>query len=56
MNERIETLNRNIARNEIIISLWDAILGCDETELECDVCRGLRQAIKIAESKIQPID
>lgn len=53
MNNKIELLTKDVARQEIIISLWDSIINCDEDSRECDVCEGMRMAIKIAESKLQ---
>jgi hypothetical protein len=53
MKEKIEILTKDVARHEIVIALWDSIMKCDEDSRECDVCEGLRMAIKIAESKLQ---
>jgi hypothetical protein len=53
MKDQIEMLTKDVARHEIVIALWDSIIKCDEDSRECDVCEGLRMAIKIAESKLQ---
>jgi hypothetical protein len=54
MNQRIELLNRNLARHNIIIALMNQKLECDETEKECDVCVGLDYAIEYAQGQLEP--
>ena len=53
MKDQIEILTKDVARQEIILALWDSIINCDEDSRECDVCEGMRMAIKIAGSKLQ---
>ena len=56
MNQKIELLNRNLARHNIIISLRNKKLECDEDMRECDVCVGLDYAIAYAKSQLEPED
>jgi hypothetical protein len=53
-NTRIELLNRNLARHNIIIALMNQKLECDETAKECDVCVGLDYAIEYAQGQLEP--
>jgi len=46
-NTRIELLNRNLARHNIIIALMNQ-------KLECDVCVGLDYAIEYAQGQLEP--
>lgn len=44
-DERIEFLTRKHERGLVISKLYEAILGCDEDNAECDVCLGIKYAI-----------
>lgn len=54
MNEKINLLNRNLARHNIIIALMNQKLECDEDLKECDVCIGLDYAIEYAQGQLEP--
>lgn len=54
MNKKIELLNRNLARHNIIIALMNQKLECDEDLKECDVCVGLDYAIEYAQGQLEP--
>jgi hypothetical protein len=56
MNKKIELLNRNLARHNIIIALMNQKLECDEDLKECDVCVGLDYAIEYAQGQLEPED
>jgi hypothetical protein len=56
MNEKINLLNRNLARHNIIIALLNQKLECDEDLKECDVCVGLDYAIAYVKSQLEPED
>jgi hypothetical protein len=56
MNQKIELLNRNLARHDVIIALTTKKLNCDEDFRECDVCVGLDYAIAYAKSQLEPED
>lgn len=54
MNEKIELLNRNIARHDVILALLEAKRNCDETEKTfCEVCYGFDLAIKIVNKQME---
>jgi hypothetical protein len=54
MNQKIELLNRNLARHNIILALMTQKLECDEDLKECDVCVGLDYAIEYAQGQLEP--
>ena len=54
MNQKIELLNRNLARHDVIIALTTKKLNCDENFRECDVCVGLDYAIAYTKSQLEP--
>jgi hypothetical protein len=56
MNEKIELLNRNIARHDVILALLKSKANCDEDAKECDVCVGLDIAIGIVNSQMEKED
>lgn len=56
MNDRINLLNRNLARHDVIIALTTKKLKCDEDIRECDVCVGLDYAIAYTKSALEPED
>jgi hypothetical protein len=56
MNEKIQLLNRNLARHDVIIALTTKKLNCDEDIRECDVCVGLDYAIAYVKSALEPED
>jgi hypothetical protein len=56
MNARIELLNRNLARHDVIIALSTKKMTCDEDLRECDICLGLDYAIEYVKSKLEPED
>jgi hypothetical protein len=45
-DERIEFLTRKHERGLVVANLYQAILNCDEDAVECDVCLGLKYAIR----------
>ena len=56
LNQKIELLNRNLARHDVIIALTTKKLNCDEDIRECDVCIGLDYAIAYVKSQLEPED
>jgi len=56
MNDRIQLLNRNLARHNIILALMTQKLECDEDLRECDVCVGLDYAIDYAKGQLEAED
>jgi hypothetical protein len=44
--DKVEMLSRKSERLVIIVNLQNAIKNCDEDNGECDVCLGLRYAIR----------
>lgn len=57
MNKKIELLNRNLARHDVIIALTTKKMNCDETEKTfCDVCYGFDLAIAYVKSQLEPED
>jgi hypothetical protein len=56
MNQKIELLNRNLARHNIIIALLNQKSECDEDLKECDVCVGLDYAIEYAQGQLESED
>jgi hypothetical protein len=45
-DEKIEFLTRKHERGLVVANLYQALLNCDEDQPECDVCLGLRYAIR----------
>jgi hypothetical protein len=45
-DEKIEFLIRKHERGLVVANLYQAILNCDEDAVECDVCLGLKYAIR----------
>ena len=56
MNEKIELLNRNVARHNIILTLLDKKMKCDEDLIECDVCLGIDYAIAVVREQLENED
>ncbi len=44
--EKIELLTRKHERGLVVANLYQALLNCDEDQKYCDVCLGLRYAIR----------
>lgn len=53
MNEKIELLNRNIARHDVIIALINKKIKCDEDLIPCDVCLGIDFAIAVVKEQME---